>query len=127
MLVQEAMLTLLTHWGCDVILVASADEAVAALAQCQRVPDTILCDYRLSADETGIEIIRRLRKACGIQIPAALISGDTAPERSLEARQCGLTLLHKPVRPAKLRSLLEHLLGQRTGGRELARTASEGR
>lgn len=111
-LVQEAMRALLVHWGCTVTLAASGDAAVAALAQCERVPDAILCDYRLSASETGIDTIRRLRDVCGWQIPASLVSGDTAPERLREARQWGLTLLHKPVRPAKLRALLEHLLAQ---------------
>ena len=125
-LVQEAMNTLLTHWGCEVLLAANGNEAIVALTQCERVPDAILCDYRL-ADETGIETIRRLRKACGVQVPATLVSGDTAPERMREARQCGLTLLHKPVRPAKLRSLLEHLLRQQPGKHDLVREVGDGR
>lgn len=112
-LVQEAMHALLAHWGCAVTLAASGDEALAALEQRAQAPDAILCDYRLSAGETGIDAIRRLRHVWGLQIPASLVSGDTAPERVSEARRHGLTLLHKPVRPAKLRALLEHLLGQR--------------
>lgn len=119
-LVQEAMYALLVHWGCTVTLAGSGDEAVAALAQCERTPDAILCDYRLSVGETGIDTIRRLRKASGLQIPASLVSGDTAPERLREARQCGLALLHKPVRPAKLRALLEYLLHQRPSNQEIA-------
>ncbi len=126
-LVREGMAALLAHWGCEVTLAVSSDDAVIALARCARVPDAILCDYRLPGGKTGIETIRRLREVCGMQIPASLVSGDTAPERLAEARQCGLTLLHKPVRPAKLRALLEHLLGQRSSRRELARTAGDGR
>ena len=125
-LVQEAMSALLTGWGCEVQVAATGDQAIAALAHCDRIPDAIFCDYRLSADETGIDTIRRLRKACGIQIPATLVSGDTAPERLREARQYGLTLLHKPVRPAKLRALLEHLLEQRSSREEFARTGGDG-
>jgi hypothetical protein len=37
------------------------------------------------------------------------MSGDTNSELMHVARQAGLTLLHKPVRPAKLRSLIRRL------------------
>ena len=124
-LVREGMAALLAHWGCEVMLAASGDAAVAILTRGARAPDAILCDYRLAGVETGIEAIRRLRHVCGRHIPAALVSGDTALERLREARKSGFTLLHKPVRPAKLRALLEHLLGQRSGGRELAKTAGD--
>lgn len=123
-LVQEAMKSLLAHWGCSITVAANGDDAVATLAQCKRIPDAILCDYRLSGNETGIEAIHRLRSAYGMQIPATLVSGDTSPERLREARQRGLTLLHKPVRPAKLRALLEHLLGQRADGNKSAATVN---
>jgi len=39
-----------------------------------------------------------------------LISGDADPALLLAAQVAHLTLLHKPVRPAKLRSLLSRLL-----------------
>lgn len=126
-LVREGMAALLAHWGCEVTLAVSGDDAVAALTRYARVPDAILCDYRLVGTETGIETIRRLRDICGEQIPASLISGDTAPSRLREARQWGLALLHKPVRPAKLRALLEHLLGQRHIRHELVNSAVDAR
>ena len=37
-------------------------------------------------------------------------TGDTAPERLREAAHSGYAVLHKPVRPGKLRALLLHLL-----------------
>jgi hypothetical protein len=46
----------------------------------------------------------------GAAIPAFLISGDTAPERLREAQESGHHLLHKPVRPMKLRNMLSQLL-----------------
>jgi signal transduction histidine kinase len=109
-LVQEAMRSLLVQWGCQVAAATTGDEAMAVLAQRGRPPDAILCDYRLPNAETGIKVIRRLRAAAESEIPAALISGDTAPERLHEAKSNGLPLLHKPVQPAKLRALIEHLV-----------------
>jgi signal transduction histidine kinase/CheY-like chemotaxis protein len=109
-LVCEALAGLMEQWGCTVITAASGDQALAALTQQARRPDAVLCDYRLPADETGSDVIRRLRERVGADLPAALITGDTSPERLREARESGIPLLHKPVQPARLRALLEHLV-----------------
>jgi hypothetical protein len=50
------------------------------------------------------------RPAFGAPIPAFLISGDTAPERLREGRESGHHLLHKPVRPMRLRAMVSQLL-----------------
>ena len=78
-------------------------------AECRR-PDLIISDYRLAAGATGIEAIARLREAFDAQIPAFLISGDTAPERLQDASRSDFQLLHKPVPPMRLRAVLNQLL-----------------
>ena len=108
-LVREGMQGLLASWGCRVLSVASGDEALAALAGEGRTPDAIICDYRLRGEENGIAVIQRLQSTCAADVPAVLISGDTAPERLREAKASGYRLLHKPVQPAKLRAVLSHL------------------
>jgi CheY-like chemotaxis protein len=70
----------------------------------------IISDYRLEDGRTGFEVIEYLRAAIGAQIPAFLISGDTAPERLREASASGHYLLHKPVLPMTLRSVVSQLL-----------------
>lgn len=109
-LVREALSGLMQQWGCTVVAAASGEAALTALSQQNRSPDAVLCDYRLPAGETGNEVIRRLRERYGSGLPAALITGDTAPETLREAKQSGIPLLHKPVQPARLRALLEHLV-----------------
>lgn len=109
-LVRTGMTGLLRGWGCHVIAAAGSDEALKRLAQSERLPDVILSDYRLPGDENGIVLIHRLCAAAGIEIPAVIVTGDTAPERLQEAQASGFTILHKPVQPAKLRELLEHLV-----------------
>jgi len=47
-------------------------------------------------------VIEALRAAMGRDLPALLITGDTAPERLREAVGSGLPLLHKPVSPSRL-------------------------
>lgn len=109
-LVREAIEGLLRQWGCVVVAAGSGDEALAALARDGHPPAAILCDYRLPQGETGIDVIGRLRDRIGSPVPAALITGDTAPELLREAGDSGLPLLHKPLQPARLRALLEFLV-----------------
>jgi signal transduction histidine kinase/ActR/RegA family two-component response regulator len=109
-LVREAMTSVLRQWGCQVATAANGDEAIARFDSEDGKPDAVLCDYRLPNGETGVDVIARLRAAAGRPIPAALVTGDTAPERLREAKLAGHALLHKPVHPAKLRALLEQLL-----------------
>jgi CheY-like chemotaxis protein len=73
-------------------------------------PDLILSDYRLRAGETGLESLQRLRAALPRPTPACLMSGDTDPELIQACRDAGIPLLHKPVRPAKLRTLMRRMV-----------------
>lgn len=60
-------------------------------------PDIIIADFRLPDGKTGIECVNCLRTLFKTDIPAIVLTGDTAPERLIEANQSGLMLLHKPV------------------------------
>jgi len=108
--VRQGMQVLLADWGCDSVLAASGDDALAELAIRGRAPDVILADYRLREGRTGPEAIRAVQAAWGENIPAIIVTGDTAPERLREAQASGFRLLHKPLPPARLRAVLAHLL-----------------
>ncbi len=105
---RAAVQELLQSWGCRVLV---AGNKLAALQQLQEggVPDIVLSDYHLGAFETGIECISALRAQAGSAIPACLMSGETHDDFLQEVKAAQLPLLHKPVRPAKLRSLLRHM------------------
>jgi two-component system, sensor histidine kinase len=110
--VVEGMRQLMQQWGFKVISGASAEEVIGELANCPQLPDILICDYRLRAGETGVNVIRSLQSSVRREVPAIIISGDTAPERLREADASGFHLLHKPVRPAKLRALLAFVLAE---------------
>lgn len=99
---------LLESWGCTVIPARSAAEAQRVLAQASTL-DAMLVDFRLPGTESGTGLVREIRKLRGAPVPALLITGDTEPARLQEAQQHGLTLLHKPVKPARLRTWLSKL------------------
>ena len=106
---REALTGLLASWGCRVSVAQDLASAQALLAQ-QPWPDLIISDFRLAGGLNGLEIIQRLREQAGRELAACIISGDTQPQVSQRVREAGLVLLSKPVRPAKLRGLLRHLL-----------------
>jgi len=113
-LVREALAGLMEQWGCRVLTAANGEQALSTLLGTGQAPDAVLCDYRLPAGEVGSAVIQQLRERYGSALPAALITGDTAAERLREAKESGVPLLHKPVQPARLRALLEHLLSARS-------------
>jgi signal transduction histidine kinase/CheY-like chemotaxis protein len=108
-LVRTALVGLLVGWGLDVHEASDAMGALALVGAGLR-PDLILSDYRLQKGDDGIGAVAELRAALNQKVPACLMSGDTDVTLIAKAQASGLTLLHKPVRPAKLRSLLRRLL-----------------
>ena len=112
--VQEGMSALLRKWQCEVLTAGSGREMLQQLVSVQRLPDLIICDYRLRAGENGIEVIELLRNEFNVDIPSLLVTGDTAPDRLRDAEASGLPILHKPLNPARLRTLIANLLRERS-------------
>jgi two-component system, sensor histidine kinase len=104
--VRLGMQSLLESWGCRCVATPGAQEAIDALDD--KAPDFIIADFRLGDNKNGIEAVRALRAALGSNIPAVVLSGDTAVERLREVSAAGLTMLHKPLKAVRLRALLNH-------------------
>jgi len=104
----EGMRNVLTVWGCTTFTGTTTDEALTALAGQDR-PDLIIADFRLKAHESGLDAIQTIRDEYNYDIPAALITGDTSPERLRQATSASAILMHKPVEPANLRTLLANI------------------
>ncbi|VAX11602.1 hypothetical protein MNBD_GAMMA25-1964 [hydrothermal vent metagenome] len=109
-LVCEGMENILKEWGCEILLADSAETAWTQLKSTRLQPDVIISDYRLRENKTGVEAIEFIQQKTQLTFPAIIVTGDTAADRLREARDSGYHLLHKPVSPAKLRSLLSYLL-----------------
>ena len=108
-LVRQALAGLLQSWGFQVAQADGLTEAQHVL-QTGFMPGLIISDYRLNGATHGMDVILQLRQQLARPVPACLISADTDPALPQAARAAQLTLLQKPVRPAKLRSLLNRLL-----------------
>ncbi|QND31636.1 response regulator [Sinorhizobium meliloti] len=107
--ILEGMALLLGGWGCSVTTAES-------LAACTEMapgrlgvrPDAIIADYHLG-DGTGVEAIAAIRGLWQESIPALMVTADRSPEVRGAAERDGVSLQHKPVRPAALRAWLTQL------------------
>ena len=96
----------LKQWGCHVIDGELPQLVFDKMTADNICPDILICDYRLPHKLTAIDVIYQLREKWGKEIPALVLTGDTAPETLQEIKASGALLLHKPISPARLRSIL---------------------
>jgi two-component system, sensor histidine kinase len=101
---------LLEGRGWNVHTASRIDEALAEVSA-SWAPDVILADYRLAGDDTGLDAIRALHERIG-DVPALIVTGDTAPSRIAEATEAGHPVLHKPIDGDELDGALHALCDQ---------------
>ena len=111
--VRAALDGLLRRWGCSVETAASGAEALSAG---RAAPDLVLCDLRLGEGGSGFDVLHRLKARWGPSLHGIVVTADASPEHIADAHARGYALLRKPVRPAKLRALVEQLLRERVPG-----------
>jgi signal transduction histidine kinase/CheY-like chemotaxis protein len=106
-LVRFSTAGILESWGCHVSVAENLQDVMEKYGDA--CFDLVICDYRLP-DGDGLMFVELIKEQCEIQPAFVLVSGDTDPEILQAANQCGVHLIYKPVRPAKLRSLMLFLL-----------------
>ena len=103
----QALAGLLRGWGYVVAEASGEAQAVAAL---QAQPALLwLFDYNLDDGDTGTALQARLGERFGSR-PTLILSADDSLATRREVMELGLTLLHKPVRPLALKSIMDRLL-----------------
>jgi signal transduction histidine kinase len=100
----EAMVQMFRQWGHAACGVQSLEAAVDTLTDLGR-PDAIITDYRLSADTTGLDVIKSVRKRY-LDTPAVIVTGATSPTELRILANSDLPVLHKPVDSIQIRKLL---------------------
>lgn len=104
--IRAGMESVLNQWGC-VSQSADGINTSMEVVKCGFRPRIIIADYRLADGVSGIDAIRSVQEELGYHCSALLITGDTDPERLVEAQNSNYYLLHKPVKPASLRLALQ--------------------
>ncbi|WP_042012766.1 hybrid sensor histidine kinase/response regulator [Aeromonas fluvialis] len=107
--ILTAMSTLLGRWGCEVRCAVDLAEAEALLAE-GFVPRLVLSDYHLDDGKTGLAALAALQQVCGDELGGIIISADRKSELQAQIRERGYGYISKPVKPLKLRALMNSLL-----------------
>jgi PAS domain S-box-containing protein len=118
--VAAALAYVLTQVGHQVVSATSGSQLLARLAGTP--PDIVISDYRLGGEENGLSVIHRLRAAFSDELPAIIITGDTAPEVIRGIARQRVHVQHKPVELDVLRATMAELTGP---GREMISARAE--
>lgn len=106
------MEALLKRYGCHFICASSTAKMLNELADHQRQPDLIVTDFRISASETGFDVIQRIRESQCLDIPAIIVTGSS--EDADIAMHSNFPVLGKPVTEMRLlAAMAENLLRER--------------
>ena len=106
----SALYELLNSWGCQVTPIKSLAEFGYLMISDMDPPEIVVADFHLDEGTTGVQVIDRVRTHYGQAIPAFIVTSDRTPQVKAEIKDRGLTMLEKPIQPAKLRALMTHLI-----------------
>ena len=106
------MRTLLEGWGCRVITALSEQDLARQVDNYHAEADLLIADYHLDDDQNGVDAVARINARRASAIPALMITANYSNELKQQSRELGHTLMHKPVRPMKLKTAMSHLLGR---------------
>ena len=100
---------LLRTWGCEVLGVASAEDALAKFAEFS--PAVMMADVELPG-MNGLDLLARLGPELAT-VPVIVITGKGSEERAVAAIEAGaFWYIEKPLKPPVLRALLDRALGR---------------
>ncbi|WP_240618301.1 hybrid sensor histidine kinase/response regulator [Halomonas heilongjiangensis] len=112
----EAMRVLLTRWGCRVVVADSEASLAAQVAVATAPVDVLIVDYHLDRGDTGLALAERINARRQGPLPVMAITANHSVELRQRMRELGYSLLHKPVKPLKLRMALSRLVTGRLSG-----------
>ncbi|MDR0780357.1 MAG: PAS domain S-box protein [Pseudomonadales bacterium] len=96
---------------CGFTVLPARDPATAMAALATTTPDLIVTDHGLAQQETGLDLLTRIRDHLGCEVPAIVITGDTSLQRHLAEAQPRLAVVCKPIDPQALLLLIQQQLG----------------
>jgi signal transduction histidine kinase/CheY-like chemotaxis protein len=111
--VLDSMRALLEGWSCRVLLARGLVEAVALASAESAKPELLIVDFHLDQSGDGIDCVDALRRAYDAHLPAVLVTADRSETVRIRAFAHGISVLHKPLKPAALRAVLMRLLATR--------------
>jgi PAS domain S-box-containing protein len=109
------MRTLLEAWGCQVVTALSEEDLARQVDNYHADADLLIADYHLDDGHNGVDAVALVNSRRSTPLPALMITANYSNELKQQMRELGHTLMHKPVRPMKLKTAMSHLLEQGRG------------
>jgi signal transduction histidine kinase len=100
----EAMAALLSQWQIDVSTATTPTTALEVTSH--HPPQALLVDYQLGEQMNGLELILQIREKSDQNIPAIMVTAVRDESLISQLKNNHIHYLAKPVKPAKLRTLL---------------------
>lgn len=104
------MRTLLEGWGCRVVTALSEQDLAGQVDNFHADADLIIADYHLDNGCTGIDVVETVNARRASPLPALMITANYSNELKQQVRELGHMLMHKPVRPMKLKTAMCHMM-----------------
>lgn len=109
---MQALTGLLEQWGVNVLDVSSGEDAVALLDETGVEPDLCILDFQLGAGMDGLDCLRQLRARLGTLSRYWLMSADRSEALQTQAAELGVSVLSKPIAPARLAEIVAAAQGR---------------
>ncbi|HEV7440477.1 MAG TPA: hybrid sensor histidine kinase/response regulator [Methylobacterium sp.] len=106
----DALKRLLQNWDAQVSAYRDLAGVAAGVAEDGVAPDLLILDYHLDDGACGLDVAAYLRNLTHAALPVIVTTADYAPEIERRVAGIGAELMHKPIKPAQLRSLLTYML-----------------
>ncbi|MFV9654617.1 hybrid sensor histidine kinase/response regulator NahK/ErcS' [Pseudomonas sp. NY15366] len=109
------MRTLLEGWGCRVVTALSEEDLARQVDNYHAEADLLIADYHLDDERNGVDAVAQINARRSTPLPALMITANYSNELKQQMRELGHSLLHKPVRPMKLKAAMSHLMERGAG------------
>ncbi|MEN2508086.1 hybrid sensor histidine kinase/response regulator NahK/ErcS' [Stutzerimonas stutzeri] len=106
------MRTLLEGWGCKVVTALSEQDLAGQVDNFHADADLIIADYHLDNGCNGVDVVETVNARRASPLPALMITANYSNELKQQVRELGHMLMHKPVRPMKLKTAMCHMMEQ---------------
>ncbi len=109
-MVLAGMESVLKRWGADVRTFQSDRGALGGVSgDVATMPDLLILDYQLDHGRTGFDALMALEAHWKARPVTIMITASLSGSAQEEAADMGIPVLSKPVEPAQLRALINHM------------------
>ncbi len=108
--ILEGMQALLSRWNCDVLTCTNGEDAIKLA--CDNDVKAIIADYQLGENETGLQLIARLRPHLLCPENVCLLTARKTKNIERHAANENIRILSKPANPEDIRQFLLSCVSQ---------------